>query len=56
MALTNAWKFVDYQIQNTSDSECFDAVNQQIKVHLRGPGVMDVYYIMTIIKYQENVF
>ena len=36
--------------QNTSDSECFDAANQQIWVHLWGPGVMGVYHIMIIRK------
>ena len=36
MALTNARKFVDQQSQNTSDSECFDAANQQISVHFEG--------------------
>ena len=50
LALTNARKFVDTQSQNTSDSECFDAVNQQIWMHLWGPCVMGVYYIMLIIK------
>ena len=33
-----------------SDSDCFDAANQQIWVHLWGPIVMAVYYIMIIIK------
>ena len=43
--------------QNTSDSECFDAANQQIWVHLWGPCVMRVYYIMIIIKIsKKNVF
>ena len=50
MARTNARKFVDQQSQNTSDSECFDATNQQIWVHLWGPCVMGVYYIMIIFK------
>ena len=50
LALTNARKFVDQQSQNTSDSECFDAANQQIWVHLWGPCVMGVYYIMVTIK------
>ena len=47
--LTNARKFVDYQSQNTSDSECFDAAIQQIWVHLWGPCVMGLYYVIIII-------
>ena len=33
-----------------SDSECFDAANQQILVHLWGPSMMGVYYIMIVNK------
>ena len=38
----------------TSDSKCFDAANQQIWVHLWGPCMMGVYYIMIIIKISKQ--
>ena len=56
LALTNTWKFVDKQshIMSDSDSECFDAANQQIWVHLWGPCKMGVYHIMIIIKISKK--
>ena len=39
---------------STSDSECFDAANQQMSVHLWGPCVMGVYYIMIIIEISKK--